>query len=395
MKKTICVIANGYAEEMMAANLMNKLRQELQHKKLDDYQLLGGSLVSSGRWFQEERFPTFFSGGMSPSGGFPTQSVQGFVEDLMAGSFWNLFKLRSMINKWSRYNLEAVIVVGDFLLMMLAVSAIKKHCIPLLFIPTAKSDYIQEHFSIEKRYIKKYASIAFPRDQITSDNFRESGINALYYGNLMQDLLEEYITPLSLKEPVVALLPGSRKESYNNLGLILDLLPEINTNIHWALVQAASLNSEKIGEIFHQYGWTLRDQSNHIGVWFKGTQTIHCYPSTYFDQIASSCIFGISLAGTAGEQITGLGKPVIGFKGTGSQSTNIRMENNEKLLGEAFIYPRDYPQGVVQAINRLIDNPSERTRRGNTGLIRMGQRGASQKIASYIVEHILKKMETK
>ncbi|MGL5956175.1 MAG: lipid-A-disaccharide synthase-related protein [Brevinema sp.] len=391
MKKTICVIANGYAEEMMAANLMKELRGELQQR--DDYQFVGGSLVSSGRWFQEERFPTFFSGGMSPSGGFPTRSIGGFIADLSAGSFLNIFRLRSMLKKWSNYNLDMVIVVGDFLLMMLAISAIKNKNIPLVFIPTAKSDYIQEHFQIEKKYIKKYASIVFPRDQITTDNFLESGIEALYYGNLMQDLLAEHPTKVLADEPIVALLPGSREESYKNWALMLNLISMLDIKIHWAFVQASSLNLEKIEDIFRQHHWTLKGTSKDIRVWVKGIQKIYHYTSPYFDQIATSCDFGISLAGTVGDQIAGLGKPIIGFKGTGPQSSVSRMKEYEKLLGEAFIYEKNYPQGVVQAIKRLVSDPKERARRGAVGLERMGQRGASKKIATYIAEHILKRTE--
>ena len=393
MKKNICVIANGYAEEMMASKLMSEIRKELQtQNKLENFQFVGGSLVSSGRWYEEEQFATFFTGGMTPSGGFPTRSFSGFLADLGAGAFLTPFKFKSIIKGWSKYNLDIIIVVGDFLLMALTIPALRNNKnVPMVFIPTAKSDYIQAHFKIEKKYIKKYATISFPRDQITADDFSAYGINAQYHGNLMQDLLDPKTPIISSKEPVVALLPGSREESYGNLEMTLSLLPNIKTPIHWAFVQAGSLKKETVNEVFLHKGWKCTNLDADIPIWEKNSQKVYCYPSTKFDTVALSCIFGISLAGTAGEQIAGLGKPIIGFKGTGPQSTNRRMEDNAKLLGKSFIYVESYPSGVITEIEKLISNSEERDRLGAIGISHMGNLGGTSSIAQYIVNNLLSK----
>ncbi len=391
-KKKICVIANGYAEEMMAAKLMSALRIELQQLgKDEDYQFVGGSLVSSGKWFQEERFATFFSGGMTPSGGFPTRSWEGFFSDLGAGAFLTPFKFKDMIKNWAKYNLDVIIVVGDFLLMMLAVPALKNHDIPMIFIPTAKSDYIQAHFKIEKKFIKKHAAMSFPRDQITSNDFSEFKIPSLYYGNLMQDLLDLNAPTIESQAPIVALLPGSREESYENLEMIIQLLPEVNNTIHWALVQAGNLDNDRIKNCFINQQWAPLSSDNNIPVWSKGKHKVYCYPNTMFDSVALSCDFGISLAGTASEQLAGLGKPIVAFKGTGPQSTSRRMEDNAKLLGDAFIYEKSYPKGVIHQIEELINNEPFRKQKGQEGFVHMGKPGATKKIAEYIINNILEK----
>ena len=393
MKKNICVIANGYAEEMMASKLMSEIRKELQtQNKLEKFQFVGGSLVSSGRWYEEEQFATFFKGGMTPSGGFPTRSFSGFLADLGAGAFLTPFKFKNVIKGWSKYNLDTIIVVGDFLLMTLTIPALKNNKnVPMVFIPTAKSDYIQAHFKIEKKFIKKYATISFPRDKITTDDFLEYGINAQSCGNLMQDLLDPKASIITSKEPVIALLPGSRDESYGNLEMMLSLLPSIKTPIHWAFVQAGSLKKETVNEVFLHKGWKCANPDADIPVWEKNSQKVYCYPSTMFDTVALSCIFGISLAGTAGEQIAGLGKPIIGFKGTGPQSTKRRMDDNAKLLGESFIYIENYPVGVTTEIEKLINNSQERDRLGAIGIEHMGNPGATNSIAQYIVNNLLSK----
>lgn len=386
----ICVIANGYAEEMMASILMKSLRVELQKQGIEDqYQFVGGSLVSSGRWFQEEKFATFFAGGVTPSGGFPTRSIGGFFADLRAGAFLTPFKMINKIKAWSRYHLNIVIVVGDFLLLSLAISAIKKKGIFIVFIPTAKSDYIQPHFKIEKENILKYATITFPRDQVTTNDFVEFGINAQYVGNLMQDLLDEKAPLLKTKDPIVALLPGSREESYGNLKMILEVVSKVYQVVHWALVLANTLNKNTVWSVFEQQGWICQEKEAEIPVWLKDDKIICCYPSTMFDSVALSCVFGISLAGTGSEQIVGLGKPVIGFRGTGPQSTNRRMEDNAKLLGDAFFYARRYPQDVQRVVEQLLENSEERDRMGMVGLARMGKRGAANGMAQCIVEDVL------
>lgn len=401
-KKIICVIANGYAEEMMAAVLMDAVRAELMKKgKQDETLLVGGSLVSSGRWYQDKRFATFFSGGVSPSGGFPTRSWKGFFSDLFTGVFKGPFKLADFVKGWAENNLELVIVVGDFLLLTTAIPALKKKHVPCIFIPTAKSDYIQAHFKIEKKYILKYASRSFPRDEITAQNFREFGINAEYLGNLMQDLLDPAATALTAKEPIVALLPGSREESYGNLGKILAVVGQIGRPVHWAFVQAAALDSRKVEAIFLSKKWRKQDVALAVqksgslldialegpqpkSSWTNGSQTIYVYPGSCFDSVALGCCMGISLAGSAGEQLAGLGKPVLGFRGTGPQSTDGRMKDNQKLIGEAFIYEKSYPSGAVNTLNRMLADDKWRQKLGEEGLKRMGQPGGAAKIAQRI-----------
>jgi len=389
-KKVICVVANGYAEEMMASMLMKQMRIELQESNIEDqYQFVGGSLVSSGKWFQEEKFATFFVGGVTPSGGFPTRSWKGFFKDLFAGVFIRPFKLMKFIKEWERYNLDMVIIVGDFLLMMLAVPVLKRKKIPLIFIPTAKSNYIQAHYKIEKYFIKKYATISYTRDQITADDFNEYGINVKYLGNLIQDLINLQSPKIYSDTSIVALLPGSREEAYKNFEMILLIVEQVSQDIHWAFVQANSLSNKYFIEIFQKNQWNyIKDKENSY--WGKNNNKIFVYSNTEFDSIALSCQFAISLAGTGGEQIVGLGKPVIGFVGSGPQSTNRRMIDNYKLLGQAFIYEKEYPNGVVNVIKDLLKNEPERQRLGQIGLEYMGKIGATKKIAHDISNYLKK-----
>ncbi len=380
--KKICIIASGYAEEMMSAKLLKEIKIELQNQNLsDEYLLLGGSLVSSGRWFQEEGIDTFFNGGMTPSGGFPFRTVKGFFADLFGGAFISPFVFRNEIKKIK--DIEVLIVLADTFFLWLA--EVQKNS-PIVFLPTARSNYHKAHNPIQKQQMKDHATVVFPRDLLTSDDFTEYGINSIFFGNLMQDLLNPNAPKITSDEPMIALLPGSREETYGNLNMMLKVVIEITTPIHWAFVQAGSLDSEKIDDVFVSDGWTKKDNT-----WTKGVSRVYVYKGIQFDSVALSCDFAISQAGTVGDQIAGLGKPVIGFVGTGAQSSTQRMIEYENLWGEAFIYERDYPKGVIQDINRLLNSPQEREDRGKVGLQRMGEAGATKKIAQYIVENFIKK----
>ncbi|MGL4561589.1 MAG: hypothetical protein ACRCV0_04790 [Brevinema sp.] len=384
-KKIICVIANGYAEEMMASTLVEELRLQMGDRAVD-YFFVGGSLVSSGRWYQDKQIATFYSGGISPSGGFPTRSLGGFFSDLFAGIFKGPFRLARFVKSWTTYGLDMVIVVGDFLLLTTVIPALKKKNVKCIFIPTAKSNYIQPHFKIEKKYIKKYVDICFPRDEITAQDFRDAEINAEYLGNLMQDLLDSTVTPLVAEHPIVALLPGSRQESYGNLDKILTVVEHITLPIHWAFVQASVLNDTKIEHIFRKRKWIK--EGDHC--WINGFNKVYVYPGVDFDKVALGCIMGISLAGTVGDQIAGLGKPILSFVGTGPQSSKVRMEEYEKLLGDAFVYEKKFPMGVVNTLNRMLTNDQFRAKLGAEGLKRMGSSGGTQKIAQKLLTTFLR-----
>ncbi|HET6780826.1 MAG TPA: hypothetical protein VFH67_01890, partial [bacterium] len=92
----------------------------------------------------------------------------------------------------------------------------------------------------------------------------------------------------------------------------------------------------------------------------------------------------IGLAGTANEQAAGLGKPVVVFPITGAQYTARFMRLQHRLLGDALVPVRDRHDAVA-AVLRLLDDASERARRGEAGRERMGEPGAVPRIASALL----------
>ena len=241
----------------------------------------------------------------------------------------------------------------------------------IFFIPTAKSDHIQEHFPIEKAKIRDWVNHSFPRDEKTAKNFQDFGISASFEGNLIQDLLPNNTNPES--ETMVILLPGSREEAYGNLAKILDLFSDFPKDADNQLCLANSIDRKKVQEIFSSHLWVEQGSS-----WLKDGFCIHLADS--FESVAHKAICAVSMAGTASEQLVGLGKPVIGLKGTGPQSNDSRMKDNALLMGEAFLWT----QNPSLDLQRVFNDPDYRHMLGKKGKERMGPKGAAKSIAKKI-----------
>ena len=53
-------------------------------------------------------------------------------------------------------------------------------------------------------------------------------------------------------------------------------------------------------------------------------------------------------------------------------------------------FASNYPDGVVYEINYLLDHPDELNKRSEIGRVRMGDKGAAERIASYVYQHYIK-----
>jgi hypothetical protein len=65
-----------------------------------------------------------------------------------------------------------VVAIGDVYCVQMA--ALAGH--PIVFIPTAKSEYYEPHRWLERLIIRRHAAIVFTRDQATADALRHAGL---------------------------------------------------------------------------------------------------------------------------------------------------------------------------------------------------------------------------
>ncbi len=391
-EKKILFTSNCYGEDRSAALIASELKKMLNQNK-ENYRIMGASLISGGEDYIKEGIDILFSSVVPPSGGFPTRSISGFLSDIFSGSVSNTLKFIKKIKETGQIDLA--VVVGDVPLLWLTKRGLQKNT-PTLFLAPAKSDYIKPHYKIEEWYIKKTADYIFAHDQFTADNLSSKGLNAKFLGNPMMDGLvpEPTITDnlrkiLKKNIPVIGILPGSREEAYDNLVLILKTTEKIYSEKETEFIAAIpkTLENSSIAKKAGKAGWSFNAniefislQKNNVRVFLLGGA---------FPAVLEMSDVIIGLAGTANEQAVGMGKPVVSFTGTGPQTTRQRIEEQERLLGGAMKFVRNYPGGVVKEVLNLLNNKEELDRRVSIGIDRMGMPGGARNIAEFVLKHYI------
>lgn len=325
---------------------------------------MGGDYLKCG-------IPVLTEGRIPPSGGFPTMSAAGFLKDIPS-TFRHIQYYETL--KAYRDNIDGVVVVGDLFLLLMAYFIFKKN---IIHFSLPKSDFNHPHFRIEEKLFKKLARRVLARDAHTAQTLKSHGVDALFLGNPIMDDL----APRGLKlegSPVVGILPGSRDEAYANFARILAAIEKIPENASYVCALAPSLEPERIAEYVSGGGWSLKS-----AILRKGSISVRLIKDGFEDIVSASDVL-IGLAGTANEQAAGCGKPVVSFAGTGPQTTVRRMQDQERMLGGAVRYVEDFPSGVSAEVSMLLRDPSERKRRGGMGIERMGEPGASARVAEFL-----------
>lgn len=382
---SVLFASNCFGEDRSAALIARELKR-IFSKNNRRVGIFGASLISEGRDYSSRGIPLLYSSRVPPSGGFPTRSLRGLVSDIIDGGFNNTLRFIEAIRDRSAA-IRLAVVVGDVPLLWLVRRALKKT--PVIFLAPAKSDYIQPHYRIEEFYIRRACDAILTHDQFTADRLARKGLNAAFLGNPMVDGLEPAPGRRLKTKPgrkTVGILPGSRDEAYGNFRLILDVLPAIAREhgkpCNWIAALPSTLTDGSLRERTAVNGWSLKRSGHKLFLSRDGLDVLltrDCFPEV----LAASDIL-IGLAGTAVEQAASLGKPVISFCGTGPQTTRRRMEEQERLLGGAMKFVRDYPDGAVREAVFLLSSPTERKRRGQIGQKRMGRAGGALRIAEYL-----------
>ena len=384
MENDVIIFAsNCYGEDRSAAIIAKELKKLTSDK---DIAIYGASLISGGEEYHKRNIETVFTSKLPPSGGFTTQNIFTFLADLFSCSFVNIFRYINALKKYKN-NAKLVVVIGDTFLAFITRMAIKHT--PLVFMSLPKSDYIEPHYKVEANFIMRHTSIMLTRDKYTKDNMVKRGVEAIYLGNPIMDELETkgLKLPLDKDRLNIGILPGSRDEAYANFKMILDVIDILADKRHFNYITGLpdNMDIKKIKRCAK--GWELAAEEG-IDILAKRNAKVYLTKGSFTDVLSMSDII-ISLAGTASEQAAGMGKPIIAFAGKGPQTTKKRFTEQEKLLGGAVKFVRDYPDGVVDEVLYLSNLKEIREMRGEKGKARMGEPGASKKIAEYINKQYL------
>lgn len=234
------------------------------------------------------------------------------------------------------------------------------------------------------------------RDPLTARGLRAHGVRALAPGNPMMDGFQCRELPAGLSAPHrLILLPGSRlPEALGNFKRLMGCLPDAAQCGHLGgltvLVPVGRKLHDTVAPLLSeihfqpappplgigvQTAWKTRDLELWLGV--------GC-----FEDWAPWAQVGLATAGTATEQLVGLGLPVVSLPGPGPQFTAGFARRQSRLLGGA-VQPFRTQAEVRHHLLALLEDSGLRTAQGLRGKRRMGPPGGSDALARLIADRLL------
>ena len=414
--RRLLVLSNGHGEDLIALRILEAL-----HRRRPSVELAVLPLVGLGQTFAAAEAAGWLQRlGPSqplPSGGFSNQSLRGLLADLLAGLPLLSWRQWLLVRAWGRGG-DPILAVGDVLPLLLAWAGGG----PYGFIGTPKSDFTWASppppgwgdSPLADGYHRAKGSEWDPwewalmgarrcrlvavRDRLTAIGLRRHRVAACAPGNPMMDGFTSEPLPAWLQDrPRLLLLAGSRMpEALHNLRRLLAALPEAATAPGLSLLlatgsrpspgelapllqaagfQAMAAGDQRLLDLGAAAGWRRDDQELWIG------------PGR-FASWAAWADLGLATAGTATEQLVGLGIGALSLPGAGPQFKPGFARRQSRLLGGA-VQPCHSPAELRQRLLALLADPEQRQRLGRSGRRRMGPSGGSERLAALIAAQLL------
>ena len=408
MAGRLLVLSNGHGEDLIALRVVQSLLQH--HPELEIAVLpLVGEGSAYGPLEQAGALRRIGPRRSLPSGGFSNQSLRGLLADLGAGVLGLSWRQWRLVRRWGRAG-DPVLAVGDLLPLLLAWAS----AAPYGFIGTPKSDYTwasgpgsaglaalyhrckgSEWDPWEWALLaRRRCRLVALRDRLTARGLRRHGVAALAPGNPMMDGLEPDPLPAAL-QPMrrLLLLGGSRMpEALGNLRRLLAAL-EGWTPSQPVLVLAPCGSRPGAAEwepLLQGLGFApdpIPAGSGAAACWRRGPLQLLVGPGR-FAAWAAWAELGLAAAGTATEQLVGLGIPALSLPGPGPQFKRGFAERQSRLLGGAVAVCRS-PAQLRDRLELLLVDSALRQQLGAIGRRRMGPPGGSEALARLVAERLL------
>ncbi len=406
--KNLLFLSNGHGEDLIALQILQALHELHPSLSLEVLPLVGegkvfATAVADG-WLQKVG-PTI----RLPSGGFSNQSVSGLFKDICAGLFEITWEQWRFIQRESQKGL-LIIAVGDLFPLFFAWCS----GVSFGFIGTPKSDYTWRsgpgHAMSDYYHCLKgtewdpweYALMRSPRckmvavrDHLTARGLRKHGVKAQAPGNPMMDGLKREEIPDSLQHfRRCLLLCGSRvPEAQSNFQRLMAAISLVDSQTPIAIL--AALGSEPsvdnldgyLADLGFRQTPFLDDEIGVQSLWIKGSCNVFIGPGK-FSLWASWAEIGLVTAGTATEQLAGLGIPALSLPGEGPQFNRTFAVRQSRLLGGAVV-PCKSPGVLASRLKVLLKDQSLRENLGLVGTRRMGVAGGSAALAALVSKFLL------
>ncbi len=177
--------------------------------------------------------------------------------------------------------------------------------------------------------------------------------------------------------------------------------------VHFLVALAPALDRNHFVQMLSQRGWlrpssdgltlprqfidadqtkdaSIPDATGYSRLMFKANNAhIHLIENGFADVLHQANL-GLAMAGTATEQMVGLGKPVITIGGNGPQFTPLFAVEQVRLLG-CSVKRIDKPAQITEILNTLLKDPDYFQATVRNGIERMGYPGAAARIANYLM----------
>ena len=405
---SILIICNGHGEDVIALEIIKRLLKKIKKQSIEVLPLVGNGEVFSS--IKSNNFTKIGYLKDLPSGGFSNQSLKGFVLDLFAGFLIDNLRNFLLVKQKSKHNCK-IIAVGDFLPLLYAWSS---EC-EFSFIGTPKSDHTWSSgpgWDLSDFYHKLKGSEWDPwemffmksprcknlimRDKITANNLYKKNIHAKYLGNPMMDFVnvtnDKISNIISFKR--IILLVGSRyPEAFKNLDNFLNCLQDFDLSKDVVILLPLSINANvtQIQSYLNKYGFIKQSKVKFLidedSLWKKKDQYL-VIGKGKFNSWANMAEVGLSNAGTATEQIAGLGIPSLSLPGSGPQFTKSFAKRQSRLLGGSVLVCKN-KKILLKRLSLLLKRKVDRLEQAKIGKKRMGESGASKKIVDAINLHLL------
>ncbi len=403
MSEILC-ISNGHGEDQIGARICLELRAA-------GISAIALPLVGVGHAYQSAEIPIVTGSTQAmPSGGFVRMDAKELWRDVRGGLVGLTWHQLGIAWQWSRRGSakgkKLILAVGDIVPLVFAWLPSWLGGCDYVFVATAKSEYFWRDrtgqlpniskpisgsiFYPWERSLIQSSRATFVRDQLTAEVLTERfKLPVQFFGNPMMDGLNPKGLNLGIDdgEWAIALLPGSRPpEAYDNwISLLVGaqmIERKIAQNINFLAAIAPDLDLEILTKLLVQKGWFQLDDHTFTQHQSKLRLITHG-----FGDCLHQCHLGLGMAGTATEQLVGLGKPVITIVGKGPQFTRAFAQDQARLLGQS-IFLVETPAQVTDAIAAILSNPDCFNIAIDNGKERMGTAGASNRIAAYIARII-------
>ena len=408
-EQNLLFLSNGHGEDAIACRVIEALHDINQDISYEILPIVGegkvfAKFIKDG-WLSKIGSPIFL-----PSGGFSNQSFSGLVLDLKSGLLRSLWRQWTLIHNSARQG-RIIVAVGDLVPLLLAWASGADY----FFIGTPKSDYTWTsgpRFSFSDCYHRLKGSEWDPwefwlmrssrckmvavRDKITARGLRNHGVEAVSPGNPMMDGFSNETCPNNFDTyRRLILLCGSRlPEAYQNFQNLLIGIQLIQVSSSMAVFVPLNSSSmrKKIEFILIELGFkTTHESISEIGIsgiWKKESLLI----LIGFNQFSSWAYWGevgVANAGTATEQLVGLGIPCVSLPGKGHQFNFNFAKRQSRLLGGAVAISKDY-KNLAKQVEFLLNSKLDRESIGLRGSKRMGLQGGSQSLALMIATKLSK-----